>query len=136
MATVGLDCHLILDGQGYWIAAASFHCMRPRVRRSTVRQDGTVAYVDLGPGRKQWRFTVVAMDGLRDVSGGTVTTSGAAYRAALIASFAKINQVLSFVDPEGKTYQVRFDACEEVLPSLRSQLTGIGYELAVTLVEA
>ena|SRR5579859_5813038 len=136
MATIGQDCHVILDGQGYWLKADSYERKQLRIRRSSIRQDGTEAYVDLGPGKHIWRFTVLAMDQLKDYTGALVATTGAQYRAALNTSYGKVNTILSFTDPASAVYQVHFDNLEEYLPSLRSQLTGPGYEVDVELVEA
>lgn len=126
----------MLDGQGYWLKAASYSRSQARVRKATIRQDGSEAYVDVGPGKYVWRFTVLAFDGLRDYTGAIVATSGASFRGALWTSYAKVATTLSFTDPAGQAYTVRFDTLEEYVPSLRSQLTGVGYECDVELVQA
>jgi hypothetical protein len=135
MATIGQDCHVILDGQGFWLKAQSYERKQARVRKGSIRQDGSEAYVDLGPGKHVWRFTVLAFDRLRDFSGATVATTGQQYRDALWSSYAKINTTLAFTDPAGTAWTVHFDNLDEYIPSLRSQLTGTGYELDVELVE-
>jgi hypothetical protein len=135
---------LILDGQGYWIEPASYSVHRPRVRTAqhnrTPASGGAGAgerYVDFGPGKREFRFTVLAYQSIRDYTGTLVTTTGQQYRDALHASYEKVNTVISFTDPHGQSWSVRFDALAESIPDIRSQVDGeIQYLLAVVLVEA
>ena len=62
MATIGLDCQLILDGTGYFIEPQSYSMARPRVRSSTYNRVPANAathagagerYVDQGPGKRE-----------------------------------------------------------------------------------
>ncbi len=135
MATVGVDCELALDGTGYFVKPGSYEVARPRVRRATVRADGNESYVDLGPGKRVWRFTVLALNELTKYDGTLTGLTGQQYRDALWASYVKLATTLAFVDPQGQTAQVRFDDLKERMPDLRSQQVGSSYELEVTLLE-
>jgi hypothetical protein len=148
MPTIGLDCQIILDGQGYWIDPQSFTMARPRVRRADLTKTAATQssgygagvaerYLDLGPGKRQWVFIVQAFQVMLDYSGHTVSSIGQQYRDALHASYEKINSTLSFTDPAGHTWSVRFDHLQEVIANVRGQTDGqLQYHLHVTLVEA
>lgn len=136
MATVGVDCEVALDGTGYWVKPGSYQAARPRVRRATVRADGNESYVDLGPGKRVWRFTALALNELTNYDGTATGLTGQQYRDALWASYVKVATTLAFTDPQGQTAQVRFDDLKERMPDLRSQQVGSSYELEVTLLEA
>ncbi len=121
MATIGVDCQVVLDGTGYWIERHSYRLHRPRLRRASVTAGGGERYVDAGPGKRVWAFTVLAV-------------SGQGYRDSLVASYARSGP-LSFVDPHGVAWSVHFDDLVERLPDPRTQLTGPSYLLDIELVE-
>lgn len=135
---------LILDSQGYWIEPASYSVRRPRVRTAqhnrTIASGGAGAgerYVDFGPGKREFHFTVLAYQSIRDYTGSLVATTGQEYRDALHTSYEKVNEELAFTDPQGQSWTVKFDALAESIPDVRSQTDGqIQYLLAVVLVEA
>jgi hypothetical protein len=144
MPTIGLDCQLILDGTGYFIEPGSFTLHRPRVRRAEhTRQPASGSagagerYLDMGPGKREWVFTVVAYQSIRTYAGQLTATTGQQYRDALHTSYQKVNTTLSFTDPAGTVWSVRFDDLIEQITDVRSQADGeIQYLLRVTLVEA
>lgn len=144
MPTIGTDCMLILDGQGYWVDPASFTVRRPRVRaaqhnRTTASGSSGAGerYVDFGPGKREWRFTVLAYQAIRDYAGQPVTTTGQQYRDALHASYAQLNTELAFTDPNGTNHSVRFDGLAERIADVRAQVDGqLQYRVTVILVEA
>jgi hypothetical protein len=148
VATIGLDCMLILDGAGYWIDPESFTMIRPRVRRADLTKTAATQaagygvgvperYVDLGPGKRQWVFIVQAFGAMRDYSGADVLSTGQQYRDALHTSYEKVNTALGFTDPNGHAWNVRFDHLQEIVEFVRSQTDGeLNYHLHVTLVEA
>jgi len=133
-ANVGVDCQVALDGMGYWLAPHSYHVQRPRLRKATVLASGAERYVDAGPGKRVWLFTVLAANDLARYDGRPTGLTGQQYRDALVASYTTIG-VLPFVDPHGVAWQVRFDHLVESVPDPRTALTGPGYLLAVELVE-
>ncbi len=135
MPTINVDCEVMLDGTGYLVKPGSYLLERPRVRRATVRADGNESYVDLGPGKRVWRFTALALNDLAKYDGTPTGLTGQQYRDALWTSYAKVATALSFTDPEGQTAQVHFDDLVERVADLRSQQVGLSYELDVTLVE-
>ncbi len=134
-ANVGIDCQVALDGTGYWLAPKSYRLRRPRLRKATALADGSERYVDRGPGKRVWRFTVLALDGLARYDGESTGLSGQEYRDRLAASYDTIG-VLTFVDPHGAAWRVHFDNLAEALPDPRSALASPGYLLEVELVEA
>jgi len=136
MPAVNVDCEVMLDGSGYLVKPGSYALKRPRVRRATVRADGNESYVDLGPGKRVWRFTVLARNELAKYDGTPTGLTGQQYRDALWASYAKVASALSFTDPQNLTVQVRFDDLVERVADLRSQQVSVSYELDVTLLEA
>lgn len=144
MPTIGTDCMLILDGQGYWIDPTSYKVTRPRVRSAQHNRQiasGDVGagerYVDFGPGKREFHFTVLAYQSIRDYAGNLVTTTGQAYRDALHASYAKVNTTLSYTDPAGTAWTVRFDGLAESIADVRAQTDSrLQYLIAVLLVEA
>ncbi len=144
MPTIGLDSMLILDGNGFWIEPSSYHVRRPRVRAAVLNR--TIAagglgvgerHVDFGPAKREWEFTVVAFQAMKDYAGRTVTTTGQSYHDQLVASYEKVNTILSFTDPAGKVWNVRFDNLEEELADVRAQPDSeLQYFLHVTLRES
>jgi len=136
MPTITVDCEIALDGTGYLVKPGTYLLERPRVRRATVRADGNESYVDLGPGKRVWRFTALALNDLTKYDGTPTGLAGQQYRDALWASYAKVATTLSFTDPEGLVAQVHFDDLIERVANLRSQQVGVSYELDVALVEA
>lgn len=133
---VGILCQVILDGYGYFIKPGSYEVHQPRLRRVAARFDGGNSYVDLGPGKRTWRFTVLAIDGLRDYTGTPFGFTGQQWRDTLRGSYLRVDSVLSFVDLRGDTQSVRFDNLVERVGDPRSQVVGLSYELDVELVEA
>lgn len=134
-ANVGIDCQLVLDGVGYWIEPASYAVQRPRLRKASVTAGGGERYVDVGPGKRVWQFTVLALNGLTRYDGQPAGMTGRQYRDALEASYAK-SGTLPFVDPAGVAWTVHLDLVVERLPDLRTQLVNPAYLLDVELVES
>jgi len=48
MATIGIDCEIILDGTGYFVKPGTFKMKQPRVRKATIRADSGESYVNMG----------------------------------------------------------------------------------------
>lgn len=146
MPTVGTDCQVILDGTGYFIEPASYMVGRPRARRADLTGvaadptgQGTGAgerYIDRGPGKRVWSFSVVCFQAMRDYAGNPVAKSGQQYRDALQSSYNKVSAALSFTDPTGRNWSVRFDDMAEQAADVRAQTDGLQYYVHVTLVEA
>ncbi|MGI8825261.1 MAG: hypothetical protein ACR2JC_06420 [Chloroflexota bacterium] len=146
MATIGLDCQLILDGTGYFIEPDSYHMVRSRVRASTanvlaanpVTHFGVgERYVDQGPGKRVWSFAVLAWQAIDTYAGQRVVTTGQQYRGALHASYEKVATPLTFTDPNGLSWSVHFDHLEEIIDDVRAQTdTALQYTMSVELVEA
>ncbi len=61
MATIGLDCDIIIDGTGYFVRPGNYTVKTPRIRKATVRADAGESYIDLGPGRREWGMIDVAL---------------------------------------------------------------------------
>ncbi len=136
MATIGLDCHVILDGQGYLVAPHSYQMHRPRVRKTSLTITGAERVVDLGPGKHVWAFAVLALNDLTVYGGGSLGMSGQQIHDALVASYARVATSMAYTDPHNVTWTVRFDGLVEVVRDVRSQVVGTGYVMAVELVEA
>lgn len=135
MATIGVDCQVVLDGSGYWIEPHSYRVHRPRLRKASVTSGGGERYVDAGPGKRVWSFTILGVNDLLRYDGQPTGMTGQQYRDGLVASYAK-SGTLAFVDPHGVSWTVHFDDLVEALPDLRTQLTSPSYLLDVELVES
>ncbi len=145
MPTVGTDCQIILDTRGYFIEPQSYKVIRPRIRRADLT--GAAAnpvypgagagerYIDRGPGKRVWSFTIVCFHAIRDYTGTTVSPTGQQYRDALHTSYQKVNTQLTYTDPHGQSWSVWFDDLEEEIADLRSQSDGLNYYCHTTLVE-
>jgi hypothetical protein len=145
MPAIGVDCQLILDGNGYWLEPASFRVARPRVRRADltgIAADpagaGTGAgesYSDRGPGKRVWSFIVVAFNGMTTYAGTPVAAGGQQIHDLLRTSYNRVNTPLGFTDPTGALWSVWFDDMVAELSDVRGQVDGCQWYLHVTLVE-
>lgn len=145
MPTIAQDCQVILDGTGYFIEPQSYVMDRPRVRKADYTRQPAAAgagvgerYVDFGPGKREWTFTVVAYQAIRKYDGTFVALSGQQYRDALHASYQKVNTTLQFTDPLGTVWTVHFDNLAETIIDVRQQADNesLQYLCTVALVEA
>ncbi len=144
MAAIGLDCDVTLQhpgvngGQpaGFLLKASggqkTFACTVRRLRSFNYTAGGALAYTDAGPGRKEWHMTVLAREGMIDHRQATVAATAREVRALLGAYYELVNAVLTFTDPAGDTWSVRFDSWLEAMP----ELPGIGWDVEITLLEA
>lgn len=146
MPTIGVDCEIILDGTGYFIKPGSYLVKQPRIRHATYRADGSLAYVDLGPGKRTWSMTILARNELLRYDGAPSGSSGQQYRDALHTSYtATIGATINFTDPlNGTPIAVHFDSYEERIIDLHSQIISMdsggspaaSYEISIELLEA
>lgn len=147
MPTIGTDCQIILDGTGYWVEPASYRVLRPRVSRADLTGQAAnpvapgsgagMRYVDRGPGKREWQFIVACFNNMTTYAGTSVVTTGQQFHDALQSSYNKINTVLTFIDPAGASWSVRFDDLVVDLEDVRAQGDGeLQYYCHVTLVEA
>jgi len=145
MATIGLDCEIVLDSNGYYVKPGSYQMQQPRIRKATVRADGAESYVDLGPGKRAWSMTILCINNLLRYDGIASGQTGQQYRDALRTSYlGSIGATLVFSDPLNGTLQVHFDAYTEHIMDLHSQITALAtgataaasYEVTIKLIEA
>jgi hypothetical protein len=147
MATIGIDCELILDGSGYFIQPGSYLMHRPRIRKASVRADGGESYVDLGPGKREWSMTILCLNELLNYDGTPNSKDGQAFRDALLASYTgTIGSTLNFTEPtNGSMLAVHFDNYSERILDLHTQIINLAdggsvphlsYEVSIVLVEA
>ena len=146
MPTVGTDCQIILDGNGYYLEPASFKVTRPRIRRAELTGQSATGtapgfgagerYVDRGPGKREWTFIVAAFNTMLSYAGVSVGLTGQQIHDNLQTSYNKVNTTLSYTDPTGTVWTVRFDDLVEELSDVRGQIDGCQWYLHVTLVEA
>ncbi|WP_338257931.1 hypothetical protein [Dictyobacter halimunensis] len=145
MATIGVDCEVILDGTGYFVRPGSYEVQQPRVRKTSVRADGSLSYVDLGPGKRSWQMVVLCLNDLLRYDGLPTGVSGQAYRDALRASYGgSLGATLTFVDPINGSVSVHFDNYSERIIDLHSQVSALAaggslaasYEVTIELLEA
>ncbi len=146
MATIGIDCELILDGTGYFIKPGTYRVQQPRIRKTTVRADGGLAYVDLGPGKRVWSLVILCLNDLARYDGTPTGVTGQQYRDALRTSYtASTGTTLLYSDPLNATsVAVHFDAYKESVSDLHIQQAalavggtpGLSYEVMIELIEA
>ena len=144
--TIGYDAEIGLDGTGYFVKPGTYSVKQPRIREALYRADGSLSYVDLGPGRRTWTMTILAVNELRRYDGTTVTMTGQQYRDALRSSYLNsIGTTINFTDPlSGSAIPVHFDSYEEAIINLHSQIialatggsAGASYEIKIELLEA
>jgi hypothetical protein len=141
---IGIDCELILDGTGYFVKPGSYHMKQPRIRKATVRADGGLAYVDLGPGKRTWSMVILCMNDLLRYDGISTGLTGQQYRDALRASYSNaIGATVQYSDPLNAAVAVHFDAYSELVVDLHVQQVplatggspGLSYEVTIELVE-
>lgn len=143
---IGIDCELILDGTGYFVKPGSYHMKQPRIRKATLRADGSESYVDLGPGRRIWSMTILCKNDLLKYDGTSVGLTGQQYRDALRTSYTtSVGSTIQYSDPlNATTIAVHFDSYQEVVFDLHSQqvplslgmASGLSYEVSIELIEA
>lgn len=146
MATIGVDCELILDGTGYFIKPGTYKMKQPRIRKATVRADGGESYVDLGPGKRVWSMIVLGHNDLLKYDGTPTGLTGQQYRDALRASYTgSTGTTIQYIDPlNGTAVAIHFDNYTEMVYDLHVQQVplstggapGLSYEVAIELVEA
>jgi hypothetical protein len=146
MPTIGVDCEIILDGTGYFIKPGSYQMKQPRIRHATYRADGSLAYVDLGPGKRTWSMVILAHNELLRYDGTTSSSSGQQYRDTLRTSYTTaIGATVNFTDPlNGVPIAVHFDSYAERIIDLHSQIISLAsggspatsYEISIELLEA
>jgi hypothetical protein len=142
--TIGQNCMIILDSQGYMIVPESYIIKQPRVRKAQYRADGTLSYVDIGPGKREFHMTILAKNDLYSYDGTLTGVLGESYRDALRTSFAKTAQTIVFQDPIGTSINVYFDDYQEKILDLKSQIISLSvgnplaasYECPIILLEA
>jgi hypothetical protein len=146
MPTIGVDCEIILDGTGYFIKPGSYLVKQPRIRHAIYRADGSLAYIDLGPGKRTWSMIILARNELLRYDGTPSGSSGQQYRDALRTSYTTtIGATINFTDPlNGTPIAVHFDSYEERIIDLHSQIISLSsggspaasYEISIELLEA
>src|SRR5579863_9458743 len=142
--TIAVDCEIGIDLTGYWVKPGSYHVKQPRIRKATVRADGGEAYVDLGPGKREWAMIILCKNDLVNYEGASTNFTGQQYRDALRTSYATVGSTVTFTDPLNNAIQVHFDSYVEAILDLKTQQVplstggpvGASYEVAIVLVEA
>jgi hypothetical protein len=145
MATIGIDCELILDGTGYFVKPDTYHMKQPRIRKATVRADGGLSYVDLGPGKRAWTMVILCANDLLRYDGTPTGLTGQQYRDALRTSYHNVTGTsIQFSDPISiASIAVHFDTYNELVLDLHSQQVplaignppGTTYEVSIELLE-
>jgi hypothetical protein len=146
MATIGIDCEIILDGTGYYIKANSYNMRQPRIREMTMRADGGASYVDLGPGKRVWSMTILCLNDLARYDGAATGKTGQQYRDALRTSYsASAGTTINYSDPlNSGPIAVHFDSYSERILDLHAQVIALAtggslattYEVSIELVES
>jgi hypothetical protein len=145
MATIGIDCELLLDGTGYFVKPGTYRMKQPRIRKATVRADGGLSYVDLGPGKRTWSMVILCVNDTLRYDGVSTGLTGQQYRDALRTSYLNSTGTsIAFTDPISATsIAVHFDAYTEAVINLHSQQVplavgnppGLSYEVMIELIE-
>ena len=143
MPTIGTDCQIILDGNGYFVQPAGYKMTRPKVAiRAKTRgpalpnQPVPTRWTDRGPSERVWVLKILCSNSLKDYDGHPLTLTGHQMRENLRTSYNRTAQLLQFTDPHGDQYQVVFNEYVEEIQDLRTQHTGLEYLVTITLIEA
>ena len=145
MAKIGVDCMIILDNQGYFIKPESYIIKQPRISKAQYRADGTLSYVDLGPGKREFLMTILAKPNLLKYDGTDTGVSGQTYRDNLRSSYtSNIAATIVFKDITNTSINVYFKNYQEKVLDLKSQIIALStggslagsYECAIELLEA
>jgi hypothetical protein len=146
MATIDVDCEVIIDNQPYFLRPNTYIMRQPRIRQATIRADGSEGYVDLGPGKREWSMTILCVNDLVKYDSSSTGLSGQQYRDALRSSYtSSTGTTINFVDPlNSAAIPVHFDSFSETILDLHSQIISAAtggspaatYEVTITLVEA
>ena len=136
---------VIVDGNGYFIKPESYIIKQPRIAKETYRADGSLSWVDVGPGKREFLMTVLAKPNLLKYDGTDTGISGETYRSNLRNSYtSKIAQTIVFQDAIGNSINVYFKQYEERILDLKSQIIALStggslagsYECSIILLEA
>src|SRR5260370_34095351 len=127
MPLIGPDCELIIDGQGYFIKPGTYQIKQPRIRHTSYRADGSLSYVDLGPGKRLWSMIVLARNDLLRYDGTPTGLTGQQYRDTLRTSYTgNIGTTINFTNPlSGTAIAVQFNSYQEVIIDLQSRILGL-----------
>jgi hypothetical protein len=145
--TIGQNCEVVIDGTGYFIEPGSYHMKRPRTRKATMRADNNEAYVDLGPGKREWSMTLLCLNELTNLDGTAAPLDGESYRDAIYGSYVNsVGSSVIFIDPVGSSANVHIDSYVEQIVDVRGSqqialATGqntprMTYKVAIVLLEA
>src|SRR4051812_39316798 len=114
--TIGNDSMVGIDGTGYMIKPESYIIKQPRIRKVSYRADGTLSYVDIGPGKRIFSMTVICRNELLKYDGSTISATGQQLRDALRSSYtSNIATTITFKDPTNTSINVYFDNYEEMI---------------------
>lgn len=146
MPTIGQDCEIILDNQGYFVVPGTYRMKQPRIRKATTRADGSESYVDLGAGKRVWSMIILCRNDTVKYDGTPTALTGQQYRDALRLSYmSSAGTTINFTDPQnGTPVAVHFDSYAEMIHDLHTQQiplsvgasAGLAYEVALELIEA
>ncbi|HEY4036451.1 MAG TPA: hypothetical protein VGL94_21040 [Ktedonobacteraceae bacterium] len=146
MPVIGTDCEMLLDSIGYFIKLGTYQIKQPRIRHASYRADGSLSYVDLGPGKRLWSMTILARNDLLRYDGMPTGLTGQQYRDSLRTNYtSNIGSTINFTDPlNGSPTAVHFDNYIERILDLHSQIVaaatggsaGASYEVSIELLEA
>jgi hypothetical protein len=143
--TIGTDSEIGLDGNGFWVKPGSYKVKRPRISKAQYRADGTLSYVDVGPGKRTWSMIILAKNNLLKYDGIDVGITGEQYRDNLLNSYVNnIATTIVFTDPKNTAINVYFELFEETIMDLKSQIIPLStggsvapsYEVLIELLEA
>jgi hypothetical protein len=143
--TIGQNCQVIIDGTGYYIKPLSYKIKRPRISKYAYRADGTLSYVDIGPGKRTFSMILLCKNELANYDGSLSSNTGEQYRDAIVSSFtSNIATTISYTDPKGSAINVYFTLYEETILDLKSQVIPLStggsvapsYEILVEMLEA
>jgi len=162
MSKLGFDCHIILDGHGYFVQPGSYRMTRlrnatvyrthgvaatiaapatppidPALPAEAPKKTGTpVRTVDRGPNMRTWTMTLLCSNTLCRYDGTPMGPIGLQLRDQLQTSYDKVATILNFTDPTGTTYRVTFSLYTETIEDLRTQRLGASFLAGITLTES
>lgn len=143
--TIGLDCEVIINNQGFFVQPGTYHMKQPRTRKATIRADNNEAYVDLGPGKREWLMNLLCLNDLNKYDGTSTGVDGQSYRDAIYGAYTgSIAATVPYTDPYGDIINVHIDSYVEQIIDMHIQQWNralgsyirLSYIVAIVLVEA
>ena len=125
MANFGVDFNIIINGVGFFVKDETWDRQKKRLYRARVSKSGVNHYIDKGPLKNEFKFTLLCYSNLANFDGSTNTSSGFTYRNNIWTWYNTPNSPITIVTPTYETFTCLFlDLKERIITTtpLNSQM--------------